>query len=131
MWNVLVVDDDFVNRKLILGILDGHAHCDVAAGGKEAVEVFKNSLASNKPYDAILLDVAMPDVDGIEVLRQIRAFEESKGTLLGHGVPIIMVTAHKTTFMNSFNEGCDDFLLKPVDGDALLKKIASKVTHKG
>jgi two-component system, chemotaxis family, chemotaxis protein CheY len=130
MWNILVVDDDFVNRKLILGILEGQAQCDVAAGGKEAIDAFKLSLANNKVYDAILLDVAMPDVDGIEVLKQIRAFEESKGILLGHGIPIIMVTAHKTTFMNSFNEGCDDFLLKPVDGDALLKKIASKVQPK-
>ena len=130
MWNILVVDDDFLNRKLILGILQKHAHCDVAAGGKEAIEAFKASFSGEKPYDVILLDVAMPDVDGIEVLKQIRAFEESKGVLLGHGIPIIMVTAHKTTFMSSFNEGCDDFMLKPIDGAALIKKIASKIPDK-
>jgi CheY-like chemotaxis protein len=130
MWNVLVVDDDSTNRKLLVEVLEGRANCDNAGGGKEAYEAFCRSFETKKLYDVILLDVAMPDIDGIEVLRKIREYEQQHGILLGQGTPIIMVTAHKTTFMSSFNQGCDDFILKPVDGVQLIDKIQTKIHAK-
>ncbi len=127
MWNVLVVDDDAVNQKLLVEILAKYAKCAVASCGREAYDAFVKSYHERTPFDIILLDVAMPDMDGIEVLEKIREFEKAHNIKLGKGIPIIMVTAHTTSFMKSFNGGCDDFILKPVDGAKLIKKIESKI----
>ena len=127
MWRILVVDDNFINRKLLLEILRDKANCDIAAGGQEAIEAYDLSLQEDNPYDAILLDISMPEVSGLDVLRDIRGKEAGRGIELGRGVPIIMVTAFKEPFMESFNLGCDDYLLKPVDVAKLLEKLEAKI----
>ena len=127
MWRVLVVDDDFLNRKLILDILKGKAECDVAANGQEALTAYAHSLKKKEPYQVVLLDVSMPEVDGMEVLKSIRADEAKRGIRLGTGIPVIMVTGHKEFFMNSFSTGCDDYILKPFSPAALLGKVEEKI----
>lgn len=127
LWNVLVVDDEPDNAALIESILESRAHCDLMSTGTDAVEAFKRAFKMNRRYDIVLLDFAMPEKDGLQVLDEIRAFEESQGIRLGAGVPIIMVTAHPSVFMKSFNKGTDDFILKPIDGDALIKSIESRI----
>ena len=69
----------------------------------------------------------MPEMDGVEVLNRIREFEKGHNVRLGKGVPIIMVTAHSNSFMKSFNGGCDDYILKPVDADKLIEKMKKKI----
>lgn len=129
MWKVLVVDDNFVNRKFLVEILKGKAVCDVAANGNEALVAYDLSVKEDRPYDAILLDIAMPEMDGIQVLEKIRGNERSRGIMLGDGIPVIMVTAYKQPFMDAFNKGCDDYLLKPIDPDVLINKIEEKINR--
>jgi len=127
MWKILVVDDDFINRKLIKEMLGERAACDEASCGNEAILAYSHAVEKNEPYQVILLDVAMPDMDGIEVLKRIRLMEHDRGIPLGKGLPIIMVAAFKKPFMKSFIEGCDDYILKPVNKEELLKKIEQKI----
>jgi two-component system, chemotaxis family, chemotaxis protein CheY len=127
MWKILVVDDNFVNRKLLVEILKTKAQCDVAANGKEAMEAYTIALQEKAPYDVILLDIAMPEMNGLEVLHQIRKREGEGGVLLGVGVPIIMITAYKDPCFEAFRKGCDDYMLKPIDGSKLLQKIEEKL----
>lgn len=127
MWKVLIVDDDFVNRKLLAEILKDKADCDVAADGQEAIEAYELSLSNTSQYDVVLLDIAMPGTDGLDVLNYIREKEESMGVLLGCGLPIIMVTAYKEPFLDAFNKGCDDYVLKPINADHLIHKIREKI----
>lgn len=130
MWKVLVVDDDFVNRKLLVEILKNHADCDTAADGNEAIEAYDLSVELAEPYDVILLDISMPGKDGMEVLKDIRNKESNHEVLLGGGVSIIMVTAHKEQFLDAFNKGCDDYILKPINAQLLLAKIEEKINKK-
>jgi len=123
MQKVLVVDDNFTNRQLLIELLVGKFRCDVAVNGLEAEEAYHLSLENNKPYSLILLDIMMPEVDGLECLRAIRREEKKRGIPLGEGVGILMVTAHETMFMKAFQEGCDDYILKPIDPEILFKKI--------
>jgi len=123
MWKILVVDDDDLNRNLLVEILGDRAACTEASGGREAVAAFCAAMEEKTPFDLILLDIAMPEVDGIDALDQIRKAEEARGILLGNGVPVIMVTAHANPFMKSFRAGCDDYILKPLKAGALLQKI--------
>lgn len=127
MWKILVVDDNFTNRQLIVEVLREVAHCDAAVNGREAFEAFRISLEKNKPYDMILLDIAMPELDGLSLLGMVREVEKAAGIPVGDGVPVIMVTAFDKPFMQAFNAGCDDYILKPVDPGQLLHKVSIRL----
>ncbi len=127
MWKVLVVDDNTANRELLVALLEDKAKCNEVENGEDALTAYDKSIESSEPYDFILLDVAMPGVDGVDVLQRIRDKEEAGGVLQEQRVSIIMVTAHKEVFMDAFNRGCDDYLLKPIDGDQLISKMQEKL----
>ncbi len=131
MWKVLVVDDNFANRQLILDALEGMARCDVAVNGKEAIEAYNSSSKTDDKYQLILLDIAMPEVNGLEFLKILREHEKSEGIELGDGMPVIMVTAFKQPFIEAFDRGCDDYIIKPVDPDDLILKIKEKIGEPG
>jgi CheY-like chemotaxis protein len=130
MWKILVVDDNFVDRKLVVEILRSKAECDIAANAKEAVEACNLAINEKRPYDCILLDIEMPDINGIEFLESIRDIEEAAGIPLGKGIPIVMVTAHKEDFIKAFKKGCDDYVLKPISAQTLIAKINQVVNNK-
>lgn len=122
MWKILVVDDNKENRELLVEILRDSAQCTAVDNGKDAIEAYNQSL-KNQPFDIMLLDIVMPEIDGLEILRKIRDIEKSVGIALGDGIPIIMVTAHKKPFLSAFYQGCTDYILKPIDADKLIQKI--------
>jgi two-component system, chemotaxis family, chemotaxis protein CheY len=127
MWKILIADDDFYNRKLLVEILKGKADCDIAANGKETIEAYDLSVSEKKPYDLLLLDIGMPDIDGIQVLRKIRESEHLAGVNLGDGIPVLMVTGYKEPAIEAFNGGCDDYIIKPIDAKILIEKVRSKL----
>ncbi len=126
MWKILIVDDNYENRELIAEILREVARCDAVANAKDAIDKYNTSL-KEKPYDLILLDIEMPEINGLELLRKIRQSEEAADIPLGEGVAIIMVTAHKKPFLDAFYQGCNDYIIKPIDPQKLLQKIEKKL----
>jgi len=124
MYKILIVDDNFENRQLLAEILREVAACDFAASGKEAINAYNTALEREEGYNLILLDIELPEVNGLEILTKIRESEKSVGIALGEGIPIIIVTAYEKRFLEAYNKGCDDYILKPIDADELLKKIA-------
>jgi two-component system, chemotaxis family, chemotaxis protein CheY len=129
MWKILVVDDDATNRKLLREILHDMAACDLIESGPKAIEAFRSAFQLAIPYDLVLLDIAMPEMDGIEVLKQLRMVEKLQGIEIGHGTPIFMITAHKQEFMKAFREGADDYLLKPIDPAVLIDKVQDRLAR--
>ncbi|RPI76414.1 MAG: response regulator [Desulfobacteraceae bacterium] len=119
---VLIVDDEFVSRKKAQKILSQFAECDVAMHGKEALEAFKIAHHEGQPYDLITMDIIMPDMDGIEALKRVRAWEEEHGIPLGRGVKILMLTGNKKpdAVLTSYAEGCEDYLVKPFNREKLV-----------
>ena len=112
---LLLVDDDPRNLSLLEGYLVplGH-HVERATGGREALESFERA----EP-DLVLLDVMMPDLDGIDVLTHIRA------RTTGSYVPVVLVTAlsEREDRLRGLEAGADDFLMKPVDAAILLARV--------
>ena len=117
---ILVAEDDAASRRVVLSILERTgAHVDLVRNGREAVDAF-----SRAAYDLVLMDIQMPEMDGFEATRRIRAEERGTG---GH-VPIVAITAHA---MAGDRERClaagmDDYLTKPVrlaDLDRLLDRL--------
>jgi CheY-like chemotaxis protein len=112
---VLVAEDNDVNRLLIRKILE-NVGCVVshAVNGREAVE-----MAQQGSFDAILMDVQMPEIDGLEATRRIRAAGLT-------ALPIVALTAHafKHDLQECLTSGMDAYLSKPVHARALLSKLA-------
>jgi len=105
---IMVADDNHINQKVISSLLTKMGHrADVVGNGKEALEAFKLV-----PYDILLMDVQMPEVDGFEACRQIRALEQKKG----QHTPIIAITAHarKADREKCLAAGMDDYVSKPI-----------------
>jgi two-component system, chemotaxis family, chemotaxis protein CheY len=123
----LIVEDDFTNRLVLQTYLARFGECQVAENGRQAVEEFCRSRQNGKAYDLICMDIMMPEMDGQEAVRQIRALEEAGGTFSTAGVKIIMVTALddiKNVF-SSFKALCDVYLFKPIDTEKLFAHLKS------
>lgn len=130
MWRILVVDDNFVNRKLLTELLKDDARCDIAVDGREALDAYRLSLSEQTPYDMVLLDIAMPDVGGLEVLRTIRDDERAREIPEDKQVPIIIVTIFDEFYGKAYEAGCTDYILKPLDVNALKEKIISHLSSR-
>ena len=123
---ILIVDDEPQVRD-ILGarLLKSGYDVKPAATGCAAITAFVETYYQ-RPFDAILLDVNLPDINGCDVLRTIRQEEEIRGLNYEDGVKIIMQTGLKEPWMEAFNLGCDDYIIKPYAFEDLLKKIKEK-----
>ena len=122
---VLIVDDVFSCRKLLVKILSDYGECDVAVNGKEAVEAFTEALDLNTPYHLICLDIMMPEMDGQEVLKKIRQIEQARNIHRREGVKIIMTTAldDAENILSAFRDQCESYIVKPIEKDKLIKNL--------
>jgi len=112
---IMIVEDDIVNRKFLGALLKrANYNCIMAINGTESIELFKSS-----KIDMILMDIAMPDMDGFEASKRIRALDGGKE------VPIIAQTAFalKGDKERCYENGLDGYISKPVDVDELMKVI--------
>jgi two-component system chemotaxis response regulator CheY len=130
MWKILIVDDSLADLELMREMLKGVAQTYLAVNGREAVQGYLFALQQNKPFDLMLLDMVMPEMDGCEVLARLREMEKKAGLPFGQNLPVIMVSAHEKPFMKEFNRTCDDYELKPVDPVRLLEKIELKLKRR-
>lgn len=112
----LIVEDEFMNRTVLQEYMSEYGETDIAVNGKEAVEVFKNSLTANKPFDIIFLDIMMPEMDGHSALIEIRKIETSLGKTEKEFVKVVMTSAlsDADNITKSFRESCESYLIKPL-----------------
>lgn len=130
----LVVEDDFISRRLVQAILSPYGTCDVAVDGDEATEAFSIALDEKTPYDLVCLDIMMPGMNGHEVLKKFRDMEKTRDICDDHKTKVIMVTAlgDYENVMNAFQTKCDAYLVKPIDRRKLQDLIVSlEVSHEG
>jgi two-component system, sensor histidine kinase and response regulator len=113
---ILLAEDNLFNRTLIEHVLEPMGcQVDKVASGTEAVRAFRPGV-----YDLVLMDCQMPELDGLEATRQLRALEAGSGR-----VPIIAVTAGTVSGARRacLDAGMDDFLAKPFSLGRLRKKV--------
>jgi two-component system chemotaxis response regulator CheY len=122
---ILVAEDDLASRKFLFKFLSQYGECDLVVDGLEALDAFLISIKENTPYDLICLDIMMPKVDGVKVLKHIRELETKKGIIPDKRSKVIMTTAlAETQFVqNAFEIGCDAYAAKPIDTQKLIEVL--------
>lgn len=122
---ILVSEDDFGSRNLMLRMLAALGTCEVAVDGREAVEAITKALASGRPYDLVCLDVMMPELDGHAVLTKLRELEAEREESTLRPAKVVMTTALSDfkTVSSAFRLRADAYLIKPIRKAALLAKL--------
>jgi CheY-like chemotaxis protein len=114
---ILLAEDSLVNQKLAMGLLKKHGHqVTVANDGREALAALES-----EPFDLVLMDVQMPEMDGLEATQVIRAREEETG----EHIPVIAMTAHalKGDRERCLSAGMDAYVAKPIRARQVLEAI--------
>jgi PAS domain S-box-containing protein len=122
--SILVAEDNEINALLMRSLLGRLGHRAVlATNGEEALESWQAARSTGAPYDLVLMDIQMPQLDGIETTRRIRGFEAGEP---GRQTPILALTAN--TLVEDryacFEAGMDGFLIKPLDREKLAEALA-------
>jgi len=120
--SILVVDDNELNRDALSCLLRLHQYEVAGAGeGQEAL-----SLINTHKYDLVVLDIEMPGLNGLDVLKEIRASRNQTD------LPVIMLTArsHGPDIVEAFTLGANDYLTKPIDCPVALARIGTHLSHR-
>lgn len=115
MKKILVVEDVDFNRDLIVQLLEDKYQVIEAVNGKEGIEI-----ADRERPELILMDLSLPVMDGWEATRRLKANADLCS------IPVIALTAHamKGDEEKALAAGCDDYLVKPIDEEELMARIA-------
>jgi CheY-like chemotaxis protein len=119
---ILVVEDNNVVRKIVCKQLKSlRLDCGAAADGTSAIAEFKTG-----QYDAILLDIQLPDMNGFDVAKVIRQLENSRGVEANSGIPIIALTAGamEGSREQALEAGLDDYLAKPAGVESISRVLS-------
>ena len=118
MSKILVVDDDMINRKLLNVLLKKSGKYEVieAENGMEALNIIKN-----EPIDMVLLDIIMPVMDGMDLLKILKSDENFKN------IPVAILTTDDTKKTQALELGACDVLIKPIKEPDIMKVIEANI----
>ena len=111
--NILIVEDDELIREILAKVLEKHGFVSQAVGtGEEGL-----SLAESKTFEAIVLDINLPTMDGFEVLTRLRS--------QGVQTPVLLLTSRKKVSdrVRGLDLGADDYLPKPFEYDEFIERV--------
>jgi two-component system, chemotaxis family, chemotaxis protein CheY len=125
MKRILIAEDDMVSRKFLFKFLSKYGECDLTVDGLEALDAFLLSLKEKKYYDLICLDIMMPKIDGVKVLKTIRDMEKENKIPPEARSRVIMTTALGETayVQQAFDIGCEAYASKPIDIEKFVKVL--------
>ena len=122
---VLIAEDNEINAILARALLTRLGHCPTIVGdGNAAVDAWRTAASTGAPFDIVLMDVQMPDSDGLEATRHIRALEAERGS---PRTPIFALTANALAEDRdaALSAGMDSVLTKPLDRERLAAALAT------
>jgi HD-like signal output (HDOD) protein len=122
---ILIVDDEMVSRTKLKLIMENFGQCQAVDNGKDAVSMFHKAHQQGKPFGLIMLDIDMPEMDGVEVLSEIIEAEIKLVISKKDKAKILMVTSFtdKDRVVSCIQSGCEDYIAKPFDLNIIGKKL--------
>ena len=114
---ILIAEDDNLSRAFLMEFLQEYGQCDTADNGMETLDKYLEAFKQGKPYDMMCLDIMMPKVDGLMVLKLIRELESQHSVEAEKQAKIIMMTAiADMEYVDQAIElGCDAYASKPIE----------------
>lgn len=122
---ILIVDDEQQICDLATYFLNSYGDCLTAQSGEDAIEILQDTWARGETIDCIFLDLMMPDMNGIETLREIRRLERERSQSGVDEIKIIILTASNNPkdVVGSFKEQGDGYIVKPFDEEKLAEEL--------
>lgn len=121
----LVVDDERVALRFLAKILAPHGAVVEARDGTEAVARFSEALDQGLGFDAVVLDIMMPGMDGIEAARRIRRLEAERGAAACRVLMLSCLDGAEPQIAAQYEAGADGYLTKPVNAQDVLTALAN------
>jgi two-component system chemotaxis response regulator CheY len=122
----LVVEDDLIFNRILRGMLSRYGSCESITNGQEAVYLFLRAHENGTPFDLILMDIMMPEMDGLQAVQIIREKEALMNIPVTQKVKIIMATAlsdPRTVIKGLYESDADSYLVKPVSVKILTDEL--------
>ena len=126
MQRILIVDDSTAIRENFTDILSPLARCEVATNGREAVDLVKQTLNKGGFFDLVLMDIIMPEKDGLTAVKEIRHFEQSRCCKGAERLTIVIVTTIKhpaRILAAQYDCGADAYITKPFTRETVLQTL--------
>ncbi len=111
---ILIVDYEITSRTKLHEAMECFGDCEAADKSNDALQFFKSAFKEKKPFDIITIEYNMPEMNGAELLSQIRKIESEND--IQKKVKAIMVTgsSDKMTVIKSIKAGCNEYIVKPI-----------------
>ena len=123
----LIIDDDNTCRYIFQALLSKYGQSDVFSNAFDAIEAYKTSLNKENPYELILIDIMMPEMNGYEVLQNIRLLEEERNISFPYNAKIILTTGlddiENRQIEQKLDAQSETYLIKSSDHNALYEKL--------
>jgi HD-like signal output (HDOD) protein/FixJ family two-component response regulator len=123
---ILIVEDEMVSRTKLKLIMENFGECEAVDNGKDGVAMFHKAHQEGKPFGLILLDIDMPEKDGMQVLSEMIEAQIKLDVYKTHKAKILMVTSFtdKDRVLSCIQSGCDDYIAKPFDINTIGRKLS-------
>ncbi len=118
----LVVDDEFVALTKLTAILSEYGKCDAATNGAQAFELFNKAITHFQQYDLITIDIEIPEINGLELLKKICSVEKTMKVIPSKKI-IISADGTSDNILRAAQNQCDAFLVKPIMKDTIKLKL--------
>ncbi|MBU5635149.1 response regulator [Geomonas sp. Red69] len=121
---LIIEDNEFLREGLIM-FLQGVAEIETAGNGREGVDRFTSALQQGHPFDLVLLDIVMPEMDGQQALKLMRQAEKADGGVGPKSVIIMTTALNSPANMEEamWDGDCSDYLVKPVSRSDLMAML--------
>jgi two-component system, chemotaxis family, chemotaxis protein CheY len=113
----LIVEDDRISSEVLEKMMSKYGSCHAAADGRAAGELFCQAHEDQNPYDLVLMDIMIPEVDGLQAVLAIRRVEAARNIALPLRVKVIMTTAlddPRTIMKALYESDANSYLVKPI-----------------
>jgi two-component system chemotaxis response regulator CheY len=123
---ILIIEDDFTSSRVLERMLQKYGISDIANNGNLGIQMFRTAFEAKEPYDLVCLDIMLPEIDGQEVLKEIRQIESDNNIFGSESVKVIMTTAldDNRNIMQAFRSQCEGYLVKPIIQAKLHQEVA-------
>ncbi|MBF0242968.1 MAG: HDOD domain-containing protein [Desulfamplus sp.] len=122
---ILIAEDQAISREVLVKMLSGLCQIEAFGSGQEALKAFEVAFEKSEPFQMMILDVSMPGMSGIDLLKAIRAYEHKKDVPKEDRAKTLMFTSYadKDTVISCYRAGCDDYAIKPFNRKVIVEKI--------